>query len=317
MYQMDPLSHQNEWYDLDAFLELPAGDFDSNSTSVDSISPKDLDLSYSEADAANWNVNLGADSQVSFPGLVDYENPFNECTLGTEPIANPTEALQLPSSSEAERFVGSTYDATWSPDFPGHDDQFYSTIRQMVESQAATDAGYISKKEKRIEASIALHMQRLQDVSLPDIELFSDSNTSFPSPCWSETARPNTSLDGSPATTLMSEPTSKSSTPPSTSDAAGGGMELVLDLNMNTAANVPKKQKPRSRAQKENYIKVRKHGACEKHRKQHKRVSRGTSRFMDDGNLFIDCSPCSSATASRRQSLVSTRLGHFFQLRMK
>ena len=52
-----------------------------------------------------------------------------------------------------------------------------------------------------------------------------------------------------------------------------GGMEMVLDLNMNTAANVPKKQKPRSQAQKENYIKARKYGACEKHKKQHKRVS--------------------------------------------
>lgn len=56
------------------------------------------------------------------------------------------------------------------------------------------------------------------------------------------------------------------------SDPAAGGMEFVLDLNMNATTNVPKKQKPRSQAQKENYIKVRKHGACEKHRKQHKRV---------------------------------------------
>ncbi|PLB45849.1 hypothetical protein P170DRAFT_512466 [Aspergillus steynii IBT 23096] len=273
LYQMDLSSHQNEWYDFDNFFEFPSGDLDSNSTSVDSVSPKDFELGYSEADATNWNSNLGACSQAPFPELVDYENPFGEYTLGTEPIANPNEILQLPSSSEAEGLVGSTYDSTWSPDFPGHDEQFYSTIRQMVESQAATDAGYSSKKEKRIEASIALHMQRLQDVSLPDLDLFSDSNTSFPSPCWSETARPNASVDGSPATTLLSEPTSKSPTPPSTSDAAAGGMELVLDLNMNTAANVPKKQKPRSRAQKENYIKARKYGACEKHRKQHKRCN--------------------------------------------
>lgn len=271
--QMDSPSHQNEWYDFDSFLEFPSGDLDSNSTSVDSISPKDLDLSYTEADATNWNSNLGACSQASFPELVDCENLFGEYTLGTESIANPNETLQLPSSSEAEGSMGSTYDATWSPEFPGHNEQFYSTIRQMVESQAATGAGYASRKEKRIEASIALHMQRLQDVSLPDIDLFSDSNTSFPSPCWSETARPNASIDGSPATTLLSEPASKSPTPPSTLDASSGGMELVLDLNMNTASNVPKKQKPRSRAQKENYIKVRKHGACEKHRKQHKRCN--------------------------------------------
>lgn len=268
---MDLPSHQNEWYDFDNFFEFPTGDLDGNSTSVDSISPKDLDLSYSEAEATNWNANHGAWPQAPFQELVDYENPFGEFALGTEPIANPNETLQLSSSSEAEGSMGSTYDASWSPDFPGHNGQFYSAIRQMVESQATTDGGY-SSKEKRIEASIALHMQRLQDVSLPDLDLFSDSNTSFPSPCWSETARPNASLDGSPATTLLSEPTSKSPTPPLSSDPTAGGMELVLDLNMNTASNIPKKQKPRSRAQKENYIKVRKHGACEKHRKQHKRV---------------------------------------------
>lgn len=48
---------------------------------------------------------------------------------------------------------------------------------------------------------------------------------------------------------------------------------MVLDLNMNATTNLPKKQKPRSQAQKENYIKARKFGACEKHKKQHKRVS--------------------------------------------
>jgi hypothetical protein len=62
-------------------------------------------------------------------------------------------------------------------------------------------------------------------------------------------------------------------------------MEMVLDLNMNATANVPKKQKPRSQAQRENYIKARKYGACEKHKKQHKRVS--SDHFIDPSVLEL------------------------------
>ncbi|THC90649.1 hypothetical protein EYZ11_009893 [Aspergillus tanneri] len=271
LYQMDPSSHQNEWYDFDNFIEFPSGDIDSNSTSVDSISPKDYALNYSDVDGSNWNSDFGVDSQAPFSSLAGYENPLEECALGTEPFADLSEILQFPASSESEGLVGSTRDDTWSSSFPSHSEHFYSTIRQMVESQAAVDVRCSSSKEKRMEASIALHMQRLHDVSLPELDLFSDSNTTFASPCWSETARANVSHSGSPATTLLSEPTSKSPTPPAAPDGIAGGMELVLDMNMNTPANLPRKQKPRSRAQKENYIKVRKHGACEKHRKQHKR----------------------------------------------
>jgi hypothetical protein len=52
-----------------------------------------------------------------------------------------------------------------------------------------------------------------------------------------------------------------------------GGVEMVLDLNMNARAFLPKKQKARTKAQRENYINVRRNGACEKHRKRHKKVS--------------------------------------------
>jgi hypothetical protein len=153
-----------------------------------------------------------------------------------------------------------------------------STIafRNLVEAQAAADPRVASIKEKRREASIALHLQRLCDATALDLEMSSDSNTSFSSPSWSDYVRESTSPQ--PARPSGENTSVAEASPP-------GAMEMVLDLNMNATANVPKKQKPRSQAQKENYIKARKYGACEKHKKQHKRVSDG--QFIDPSVLEL------------------------------
>ncbi|KAE8361925.1 hypothetical protein BDV27DRAFT_23519 [Aspergillus caelatus] len=271
LYSMGHSSQGDEFFDFDNFFDIPSGYVDSNPTSVNSISPKDFDLAYNDLDGSNWDSGLDMCTQIPFTDFVNHEPSFPEYfggTANTEPVVDPNDILQLPSTSPSEVFVGSEFDSAWLPGAHSYDDHYYSTIRHMVESQAAVDPSCSSKKEKRREAAIALHLQRLQDAPLPEIDMSSDSNTSFPSPPWSVSHDP---ACASPATTLLSD-TTKSSTPPST-EATPGGIELVLDLNMNTPANLPRKQKPRSRAQKENYIKVRKHGACEKHRKQHKRCN--------------------------------------------
>jgi hypothetical protein len=273
LYPMGHSSQGDEWYDFDNFFEFPSGYVDSNSTSVNSISPKDFDLTYNDVEGSNWDSGLDMCTQFQLTDFVDHEAPFQEQfegALTVEPVADPNDFLPLPPASPNEVFVGSGFDSAWLADAHDYDGHFYSTIRHMVESQAAADSGCSSIKEKRREAAIALHLQRLQDNSILESDMSSDSNTGFPSPPWS-VARDATSA--SPATTPFSDSTSKSPTPHSAVDATPGGIEMVLDLNMNTPANLPRKQKPRSRAQKENYIKVRKHGACEKHRKQHKRVS--------------------------------------------
>lgn len=65
---------------------------------------------------------------------------------------------------------------------------------------------------------------------------------------------------------------------------AAGGVELVMDLNMNTATSLPRKHRPRTQAQRQRYLAVRNHGACEKHKKQHKRVSTSVRiRVLDSG----------------------------------
>lgn len=263
-------SPENELLDFDHFFQFPSDESGSDPTSVTSISPKDLDLTYTETDMSNWESQAAWCPDAS---LADWMNVDASLDMGnswdTGAVLNPADMFQLPTISSTDE------SSAWVQDVPSLGDPFYSVLRDMVESQAAVDPRASSDKEKRREAAIAIHMQRLQDSSLVDLNPSSDSTTSFSSGC---SVAPSSATA---ATTPPSESSHQSPTP-----VPCGGMEIVLDLNMDTATNLPKKQKPRSRAQKENYINVRKHGACEKHRKQHKRVRTGDfNNVCNDINL--------------------------------
>lgn len=235
----------SDWVDFDQFLDIPAGDDYSAmapSTSPEMALPYDADM-------------LGGDMpefiQPAFPDFMNHEIP--------------QEGFLADQSPDMDLVSGSTpmFDDAIFDGYQSYDESF--KFRQMVEAQAAADHSVASIKEKRREASIALHLQRLCDATALDLDMSSDSNTSFSSPAWSD-CMPESISPQPPS----SSPEQTSAPPPA---AGNGGFELVLDLNMNTTSNLPKKQKPRSQAQKENYIKARKYGACEKHKKQHKRVS--------------------------------------------
>ncbi|KAJ5624021.1 hypothetical protein N7510_000330 [Penicillium lagena] len=247
LVQMDLPSHPDEWFDFDNFMDMSSGQIDDHSTSMDSISPPDLSMPY-EADTflgaspsefmqPTWSDMTSDD----FPEFMADQSPEMEGLWDASPMFDNTEFSQV-----------STY---------GNTDAF----RYMVEAHAAADTRAASLKKKRREASIALHLQRLCDATAIDLDLSSESTTSFSSPSWSDFVRGSTS----PPST--NSPDDNAPTPAPT--AGNGGVEFVLDLNMNAATNLPKKQKPRSQAQKENYIKARKYGACEKHKKQHKRCN--------------------------------------------
>ncbi|KAH1518992.1 hypothetical protein KXX29_006872 [Aspergillus fumigatus] len=292
LFHLENPARADEWATFDNSFEFASGYLESNPPSLDSISPKDLELVYSDADALNWDSEAAQWPQSAFSDLVAFEDPLIGSTEMPMDMAGFSENVPpLPSFPEME-CSSSTFDATWSSfNVSNMEEAFYSpsNYRQLIESQAAADPRCFSKKEKRLEASIALHLQRLQDAATTDFNLSSESCGSFSSPCWPGSAAGSASEPqsrGSPSSTSASEPSTKSSTPPSSRPSpANGGVELVLDLNMNTTTNLPKKQKPRSQAQKENYIKVRKHGACEKHRKQHKRcncLDKSTSRVLND-----------------------------------
>lgn len=130
-----------------------------------------------------------------------------------------------------------------------------------------------------IEESFGVHLQDLRNLQDATDEAdrgeLSYLNTRVASSCWSDFVQDLSSPE--PQSTSVS-PSSHSAETVSTPSSVANpvpchGVEMVLDKNMNVATNLPRKQKPRSLAQKESYVKVRKYGACDKHRKQHKRVS--------------------------------------------
>lgn len=277
LYPVSQSDHSNEWLDLDNSFDFPSDYIDSVPT-MDSILFEDNSLSVSGTDEFNCNLSPDSTSQAYQPSLDQvfeggYGNGNGEVTGdGDFFFDSPTTSFNA-GLYESPTSNGLSYDAS---------DFFSSSIRHMVEAKASSDTRYMARKEKRREAAIAIHLQRLQDAVAADRYLSSDSSTSISSPCWSDFVResmspqppPTKSTKVSPASSESVHNASQTETPYSSgANPIAGGVEMVLDLNMNAATNLPKKQKPRSLAQKESYMKVRKHGACEKHRKQHKRVS--------------------------------------------
>ncbi|KAL4788625.1 hypothetical protein BJX76DRAFT_1788 [Aspergillus varians] len=271
---MDLSSRQDEWLDFDNLFQLPSDYLDSNPTSVESISPRDLEQSFTDADFLNWDPAMCA--QPMFPDFAGYEAPIEGLELSAfefQPFINPNDVLRPVQPSPQNQVVDAGFESAWIADLQnfGHP----SSFRYTVESQAALDNRCFSQKEKRRDASIALHLQRMQNVLPSDLNTPSLSSNHLSSPDWSDSSLEMTPCERSstiPITTPVSE-SQKLSPPASGSEPGAASMQLVLDLNMNTTTNVPKKQKPRSKTQRENYIKARKYGVCEKHRKQHKRCN--------------------------------------------
>ncbi|KAL2868552.1 uncharacterized protein BJX67DRAFT_45010 [Aspergillus lucknowensis] len=274
-YPMDFSDRQDEWLDFDSLFQLPTGYLDSNPTSVESISPRDLEQSFTDAEFQNWDSDPAIFSQAMFPESAGYEasiEGFAPPALDSfQHFINPNDILQ-PISSQ-DQFVDPAFESSWLSD--GQNLGSQPPFGYMVESQAALDTRCISKKEKRRDASIALHLQRLQNSPPPGFTAPS-SSTQLSSPELSESSFETMPFESSCTTSTaspVSDSTQKLSSPASGPEPGAASMQLVLDLNMNTTTNVPRKQKPRSRAQRENYIKARKYGVCQKHRKQHKRCN--------------------------------------------
>lgn len=139
-------------------------------------------------------------------------------------------------------------------------------FRFLVESWASTDQRSRSMKQKRRDAAIDLHLQRFRNTHT-DFQLCpTDSEFSFSN---SPSNSCSQSSQQSPvACTPVSSTSHSDRSVPQT-----GGQELVFDINLNTATNLPKKQKKRTQAQIDDYINARRNGACLKHKKQHKKVS--------------------------------------------
>ncbi|KAL4819383.1 hypothetical protein BDW67DRAFT_141450 [Aspergillus spinulosporus] len=268
-YPLDFSGRQDEWLDFDAMFQLPSEYLDSLPTSVESVSPRDLDQPFTDTEFLKWESDPTMCSQPMFPDFVGYDVPVEELghsAMGFQPFINPNDVLrQVPPFPN--QLVDPVFENTCLPD--AHD---LSSFRDLVESQAALDPRCFSQKEKRRDASIALHLQRMQDELFSEMNTPSLSSNHLSSPDWSES-----SLEVTPECSFLAPTTSAAAesqtSPPAGPQSGAAPMQMVLDLNMNATTNVPKKQKPRSKAQRENYIKARKYGVCEKHRKQHKRCN--------------------------------------------
>lgn len=171
---------------------------------------------------------------------------------------NTFDTFEYPASSANESPVTANYES-----FAPQAEDF----RFLVDSWASADQRSRSMKRKRRDAAIDLHLQRFMNTHA-DSQLFpTDSEFSFsdsPSVSYSQ----ESSQQSPVASTPVSSTSNNDRSVPQT-----GGQELVFDINLNTATNLPKKQKKRTQAQIKDYINARRNGACLKHKKQHKKVS--------------------------------------------
>ncbi|EFR02800.1 hypothetical protein MGYG_05800 [Nannizzia gypsea CBS 118893] len=191
-------------------------------------------------------------------------------------------------------------------------EQVASAFKDLARARAAADPRPISRKQKQRDASIALYLERLRDTcneAVAALNSGADStaatidnsaawfnanhvsmssqhsssgassfSTSSPSEGFTEFySQPQSARSSVPSqspTLDQSRPQSQQPSPPAPAPAPpSGGIELVMDLNMNTATSLPRKHRPRTETQRQRYLAVRNQGACEKHKKQHKRCT--------------------------------------------
>ena len=260
-----------EWLE-DPSVDYPQGDLDTDIASfMNSISPEECDLLFPEEQGVDMDSTDEVRNESWFSDFVSYEahDSLMPDTLNTESFQGEDcvydgseQPLAMGLPDESFPYSGNS---AWED--PILYDSLYdlkSSMRPVVEAQAAADTSCLSKKEKKMEASIAIYMDRMQESLVPTVDA-ANTNTSSSSPYSSGSVSPGSSGMNSAATDNVPTPNSSGTT--------ARGVELVLDLNMNTTSDLARKHKPRSQAQRDNYIKARKYGACEKHKKQHKRVS--------------------------------------------
>lgn len=170
---------------------------------------------------------------------------------------NAFDTFEYPASSVNESPITTNYES-----FAPQAEDF----RFLVDSWASADQRSRSMKQKRRDAAIDLHLQRFANTH-SDPQLFpTDSEFSF-------SDSPSNSCSQSSHQSPVASPPVSSTSHSDRSAPQTGGQELVFDINLNTATNLPKKQKKRTQAQIDDYINARRNGACIKHKKQHKKVS--------------------------------------------
>ncbi|OJD28364.1 hypothetical protein ACJ73_00235 [Blastomyces percursus] len=165
-----------------------------------------------------------------------------------------------------------------------------STLKDLALARAAKDTRPVSQRTKQMDASIELYLQLQNDISSgfqEDCNFAAQSmvlqhssttlsDSSFDTNYFSVTGSPGSSTgtvpELSPASMTragsVSAGSSRTAVPPAT-----GGVEMVLDMNLNETTSLPRKRRPKTIEERQRYIAVRRQGACEWHRKQRKRCT--------------------------------------------
>ncbi|KAJ9298638.1 hypothetical protein DTO271G3_3605 [Paecilomyces variotii] len=273
---MDTKGSTNHYFDMDADFQFLGCDMESD------LLPNLYDFD------TTFGALEGCENQVE-----SESNVVNGVVPSVQTIRNSFESNSA-SPQSASDFTTPSFDNAYLSQYDTPLDadeqsflQLTSAIRQLVHAKADASPNCAPNKEKRRDAAISLHLQLLQDFPVDERCIVSDSSVSGHSfdPCSEFLSCADSPLSGtnsfsmespvqatkSPSTPSSSACVSKRESQRTASRCANQGIELVLDLNMNETASGPKKQKPRSQSQRESYINARRNGACEKHRKQHKR----------------------------------------------
>ncbi|KAK2809069.1 hypothetical protein FQN50_004122 [Emmonsiellopsis sp. PD_5] len=258
-------------------------------------------------DASVWDVftpDLLSASETQFPTATSTtQDPWfpNSHSSPLDPFSLPDPAslsFDMPQfdQSQLDDLLGAPSEMGTGPSSPNSDDSHLrlswvkAALKDIALARAAADPRPISQKQKQMDASIALYSELQNDLGSSlrqDLHAYgqpmvsqhssgSTSGSSFDNTSFSMTSSPTSSsstmLDLSPANPTFQS--SSSAGPSRTAQPSStGGVQMVLDLNMNEATSLPRKHRPKTQAERQRYIAVRKQGACEWHRKQRKRCT--------------------------------------------
>jgi hypothetical protein len=222
----------NDTFDFGSFIHYPEENMESSDFALPSMDTSAESLDFSDMQLFPEMESSQCNADFNLFDSLDY----SACDL----------ANQTPFTAEIQTPA------------PQADD-----FRYVVDSWASTDQRLRSTKQKRRDAAIDLHLQRFM-TEHGESQLFPTDSDVSPSDTPSITSSYQSPGDSTPVSSASSSDQSPG--------AQAGGRELIFDLNLNTATQLPKKQKKRTKAQIEDYINARRNGACIKHKKQHKKV---------------------------------------------
>ncbi|PGH08768.1 hypothetical protein AJ79_05867 [Helicocarpus griseus UAMH5409] len=257
------------------FVDLPGLDMDS--TFWDNFNPNLLDFT-EPSFPASASAFPTMDS-IADPSSFSFDTPLLDQSPPNSFLSSPDMAL-AGSASPSSDFNDSNLRLDWVK----------ATLKDIALARAAADPRPVSHKRKQIDASIALYSELQNDIgtgfhqeqySYGQPMTWQQSSTSttgssFDSNSFSQTGSPGSSTCTVPELSSSSNAGTESAPAKTSSGApqsAAGGVQMILDLNMNEATSLPRKHRPKTQEERQRYIAVRKQGACEWHRKQRKRCT--------------------------------------------